>query len=119
MAVAPGATVALLQATGEALGQVQVPPPLFTTASETKVVFAGKASLNVAVLQLLGPELVITCVYVILLPAVAGFGVPLLVTARSHSGVTLVTTVVLLLVALGSPVVGGDRRVRGDVCHNY
>src|SRR5258708_29543842 len=40
-----------------------------------------------------------------LLPANTGFGVPLLVTAKSQSGVTLVTTVVLLLAALGSPVV--------------
>src|SRR5712675_357021 len=40
-----------------------------------------------------------------LLPAITGLGVPLLVTAKSHSGVTLVTTVVLLLARLGSPVV--------------
>ncbi len=40
-----------------------------------------------------------------LLPANTGFGVPLLVTAKSQSGVTLVTTVVLLLAELGSPVV--------------
>src|SRR5258706_13761015 len=40
-----------------------------------------------------------------LLPAITGLGVPLLVTAKSHSGVTLVTTVVLLFAALGSPVV--------------
>src|SRR5258708_22363787 len=40
-----------------------------------------------------------------LLPAVTGFGVPLLVTAKSQSGVRLVTTVVLLLAELGSPVV--------------
>src|ERR1700730_9382974 len=38
-----------------------------------------------------------------LLPAITGLGVPLLVTAKSHSGVTLVTTVVLLFAALGSP----------------
>ena len=40
-----------------------------------------------------------------LLPAITGLGVPLLVTAKSHSRVTLVTTVVLLLARLGSPVV--------------
>src|SRR5258708_37169614 len=40
-----------------------------------------------------------------LLPAVTGFGVPLLVTAKPHLAITLVTTVVLLLAELGSPVV--------------
>src|ERR1700730_7726573 len=38
-------------------------------------------------------------------PAVTGLGLPLLVTVRSHYGLTLVTTVVLLLAALGSDVV--------------
>ena len=33
-----------------------------TTATDTKVVFRGNASLNVAVPQLLGPEFVMTCV---------------------------------------------------------
>jgi hypothetical protein len=62
VAVEPGGTLALVQFTGEAFGQVQVPPPLFTTAADTNVVFAGRSSLNVPVLQLLGPELVMTCV---------------------------------------------------------
>ena len=62
VAVEPGATVVLVQATGEEFGQVHVPPPEFTTATETNVVFAGNASLNVPVPQLLGPELVTTCV---------------------------------------------------------
>jgi hypothetical protein len=60
--VEPGGTLALVQATGEAFGQLQVAPPAFTTAAETNVVFAGRASLNVPVLQLLGPLLVMTCV---------------------------------------------------------
>ena len=60
--VDPGATVVLVQAMGAALGQVQVPPFAFTTVAETNVVLAGVASLRVAVLQLLGPELVTTCV---------------------------------------------------------
>ena len=60
--VEPGSTLGLVHATGAEFGQVQVPPPLFTTAAETNVVLAGVASLNVAVLQLLGPELVTTCV---------------------------------------------------------
>jgi hypothetical protein len=60
--VEPGGTLGLVQAMGEAGGQVHVPPPAVTTATDTNVVFAGNASLNVAVLQLLGPVLVITCV---------------------------------------------------------
>jgi hypothetical protein len=70
-----------------------------------KVVFAGVASVKVAVLQLLGPELVTTCVYVMFAPAVTGLGVPLFVTARSQVTVTGVTTVVLLFAVVGSPVV--------------
>ncbi len=58
----PGGTLGLVQATGEEFGQVQVPPPEVATATDTNVVFKGKGSLKVAVLQLLGPELVITCV---------------------------------------------------------
>jgi hypothetical protein len=60
--VEPGGTLGLVQATGEAFGHVQVPPPAFTTVADTNVVFDGKSSLNVAVLQLLGPLLVMTCV---------------------------------------------------------
>jgi len=62
VAVDPGATVGFVHAIGAALGQVHVPPPVVTTEAETKVVFAGVGSLNVAVLQLLGPELVTVCV---------------------------------------------------------
>lgn len=57
-----GGTLGLVHATGAASGHVHVTPPLFTTATETNVVFAGVASLNVPVLQLLGPVLVTTCV---------------------------------------------------------
>jgi hypothetical protein len=60
--VEPGTTLGLVQETGEELGQVQVPPPVVATATETKVVFAGKGSLKVPAAQLLGPELVMTCV---------------------------------------------------------
>ena len=55
VAVEPGGTLGFVQATGPALGQVHVPPPLVTTESDTHVVFTGVAWLNVAVLQLLGP----------------------------------------------------------------
>jgi len=56
--VDPGGTLGLVQATGDAFGQVHVPPPAVTTATETNVKFAGSGSLKVAVLQLLGPLLV-------------------------------------------------------------
>jgi hypothetical protein len=64
---------------------------------ETKVVLAGIDSVKVAVLQLLGPELVTTWVYVILAPAVTGLGAPLSVTARSQAVATGVVVVVLLV----------------------
>ena len=46
--------------------------------------------------------MVTVCVYVMLLPAATGFGVPLLVTVRSQAVVTVVVTVVLLFAGLGS-----------------
>jgi len=62
VAVEPGGTLGFVQAIGEAFGQVHVPPPVVTTATETNVVFTGNASLNVPALQLLGPALVMTWV---------------------------------------------------------
>jgi hypothetical protein len=76
-----------------------------TAATETNVVLAGVGSENVAALQLLGPEFVTVCVYVMLLPADTGLGVPLLVTVRSQATVTGVATVVLLFAAVGSLLV--------------
>jgi hypothetical protein len=58
----PGVTLALVQETGPVFGQVQVPPPVVTAATETNVVFAGVASVSVAVLQLAGPWFVIVWV---------------------------------------------------------
>ena len=56
--VEPGGTLGFVQFTGAEFGQVHVPPPEVTTATETNVVLAGIAvSLKVAVLQLLGPWL--------------------------------------------------------------
>src|SRR5579863_6146817 len=64
--VEPGGTLGLVHETGALLGQVQVPPPVVTTPTDTKLVFAGVGSVSVAVVQLLGPLLVTTCVYVML-----------------------------------------------------
>jgi hypothetical protein len=49
---------------------------------ETKVVFAGVASVNVPLVTAVAPVLVTTCVYVMLLPACAGLGETVLVTER-------------------------------------
>jgi hypothetical protein len=76
-----------------------------TAATDTNVVFAGVASVNVAVLQFAGPLFVIVCVYVMLDPAVTGLGLPLLVTVRSQAMVTFVVTLVLLFAEFGSEVV--------------
>jgi hypothetical protein len=57
--IEPGATVGLVQLMDPAVVQVH---PVGTGLSETKVVLAGNASVNVALAQLLGPELVTTCV---------------------------------------------------------
>ena len=53
--VEPGGTLGFEQLTGPVTRQVQVPPPVVTAATDTNVVFAGVGSVNVAVLQLLGP----------------------------------------------------------------
>jgi hypothetical protein len=53
--VDPGGTLGFVQATGPTFGQVHVPPPVVTAATEVKVVALGLASLNFAVVQLLGP----------------------------------------------------------------
>lgn len=95
----------MAQETGAKFGQVQVPPPVVTTATETNVVFAGVPSLKVDPVQYEGPLFVMVCVYVMLDPAVTGLGVPESVTARSQATPTAVVTLVLLLAELGSEVV--------------
>ena len=105
VAVEPGATLGFVHETGAMLGQVQVPPPVVTTATETKVVFAGVASVTVEAPQFEGPLLVMIWVYVMLDPAVTGLGVPEFVTFRSQATLTFVVTLVLLLDDSGSEVV--------------
>ncbi len=51
--------------------------------SDTNVVFAGSVSVSTTVVAAAGPPFVTVCVYVILLPAVTGFGLAELVTRRS------------------------------------
>ena len=54
VAVEPTTTLGFVQETGAEFGQVQVPPPVVTAATETNVVFAGVASVNVPVLPVRG-----------------------------------------------------------------
>lgn len=82
-------------------GVVQVQPA--GTAMETNVVFAGTASTSVALSAALGPLLVTTCVYVMLLPAVTGSGEAMLVMLRSAVETTLATSVALSFDRLISP----------------
>lgn len=105
VAVDPGGTLGFVQDTGARLGQVQVPPPVVTTATETNVVFAGVASVTVDDPQFDGPLFVIVCVYVMFDPAVTGLGVPEFVTLRSQATLTFVVTLVLLFEDSGSEVV--------------
>jgi hypothetical protein len=63
------------------LARTQVQPA--GPVSETAVVLAGSVSVNTGAFAVAGPALVTLCVYVMLLPAVAGFGLPELVTLRS------------------------------------
>jgi hypothetical protein len=60
--VDPGGALGFGHDTGAIFGHVHVPPPAVTTATETKVVFAGVASVTIALLQLLGPLLLTTWV---------------------------------------------------------
>jgi hypothetical protein len=62
VALEPGGTLEVVHATGALLGHDHVATPELTTATDTKLELFGVASVNVAVLQLLGPELVMTCV---------------------------------------------------------
>src|SRR5579859_2208643 len=84
--------------------QVHVPPG---PVSDTAVVPAGRESLNCGVAAAAGPALVTTCVYVMLLPAVTGFGLPEFMTLRSAcpAAATPITTVAELLDATVSRVV--------------
>jgi hypothetical protein len=60
--VEPGGTLGFEQLTGPMFGQVHVPPPVVTAATDTNVVLAGVDSVRVAALQLPGPLLDTVCV---------------------------------------------------------
>jgi hypothetical protein len=62
--------------------------PVGAVKADAKVVFVGIVSVKVTVVvaeavMAVGPLFVTDCAYVMLLPGVTGFGVPVLVTARS------------------------------------
>jgi hypothetical protein len=112
-AAVPGATfstgwnVADPPAAREAMVQVMVPAAPTAGVEqdhpagvdmETKVVFAGRVSVNVTVEASPGPALLTTCVYEMLFPATTGLGVAELVTRRSAAPGEL--TIVLTLAEL-------------------
>jgi len=98
--VAPPATLGFWQLTGGGAGR-QVHPA--GGVIDTKVVLAGVASTNVAVVAAVVPVFITTCVYVMLLPACTGFGEATLVTVRSGEVVpTTVVAVAVLFRAFGS-----------------
>ena len=84
LAVAPEATDGFVHVTvpvAPTAGVTQTHPAGGT--KETKVVFAGMLSVNLAPVAAAGPLLVAVCVYVMLLPSVTGLGEAELVTAMS------------------------------------
>ena len=100
----PGAKLGLVQRMVPALpavGNVQDQPPGIGL-SEKNVVFGGVASVKDALIAVLGPPLVTPCVYVMLLPACTGTGLPVLVTDRSAEPATRTLTEALLLLGFGS-----------------
>src|SRR5579871_4261068 len=63
------------------LARTQVHPA--GPVSETPVVFAGNVSVMTGAFAVAGPAFFTVCVYVMLLPAVAGLGLPVFVTLKS------------------------------------
>ncbi len=100
VAGAAGARLALVQMS---VARVQVQPP--GPVSETAVVFVGRTSVSVTEAAALGPLLVTTCVYVMLVLASTGTGAGVLVTERSADPATWILTVAVLLPLLGSLLV--------------
>jgi hypothetical protein len=96
----PAATLGSVHVGGKA---VQVQPA--GAAMDTNVVFAGVASVNVAVVAATDPVLVTTCVKVRLFPTTTGLGEAALVTVSSACVVvpTTVDANAVLLAELGSP----------------
>jgi hypothetical protein len=101
---------------GAKLGSVQLIVPVAPIAGvvhdqpagiviDWNVVLAGVVSVMLAVVAVLGPLFVTTCVYVMLFPACTPCGLAELVMARSAESATCVLTVTLLLALFGSVVV--------------
>ena len=77
---------------------------------DRNVVFGGVFSVRLALVAALGPALVTTCVYVMLLPAITGTGLAEFVTDKSAESATCTLAEAVLLPGFGSPVVGDNRR---------
>ena len=100
------AIVAFVQVSLPPAGAGQLHVPAGEVDIEVKVVFAGRTSVSVTFAAGAGPLLVTVMVYVIGLPASTGFGVAVLVTAKSACPAVATTTVVVarLLEGFGSVV---------------
>src|SRR5439155_918343 len=70
--------------------------------AETKVTPAGKVSVSVTPVAVLGPPLATVTTYVMVCPARTGSGESVLVTARSTAALTVVLCMVVLLAGLVS-----------------
>jgi len=94
--------------------QVRVPRTQVHPAgpvSDCAVVFAGRVSVTVTLLAALGPGLVTTCVYVMLLFACTGTGLAEFVIERSAEFPTTTLADALLFPKVGSPVVAETESV--------
>ena len=106
-AVSPAATVALEKTTlpvAPTGGDEKVQPTPAVAVAETKVVFAGTASVTVTVWPSLGPLLTKLTVYVMFEPATTGSGESVLVTERSAWVLTMEAAIAVLFPAFGSVV---------------
>jgi hypothetical protein len=91
---------------------VPVPPTAGVTqlhpaaaVMDWNVVFGGVTSVKLALVAVLGPAFVTTCVYVILLPACTGTGLAEFVTDKSADPATVTMADALLFAFVGSLVV--------------
>src|SRR5436309_1882922 len=84
-----------------------VAPPVATLRYDTLVMAAGRLSVTVAPVTVLGPLLVTTIVYVVVVPGTAVAVPSLMATPRSAVGFSVSVSVSLLFPELGSGAVPG------------
>src|SRR5271167_2109970 len=82
-------------------------PPLPTAVNVSLVITAGRTSVTVAPVTLLGPLLLTTMVYVVVPPGITEVTPSVLLIARSACGVNVSVSVALLLLRFGSVTPAG------------